>query len=1254
MKKNKDSRGAVSVFLIIILVPMLLISSIFVDASRFKLAKGVADSAGELVLNSALTHYDTDLKDLYGLFATAQDTDELYEKLEDYYRLSMISAGLSEKDADSYISQIMDGLGAVSKSGDVADLLNIQLIDFGVSKNTDLTLANASVLKKQVVDFMKYRAPINTGLSFVTSLKSFTTLSKQTELVEKRQEYYEAEKTVMEAAQSAWTSINEYNKTDIVKNKNYLNELKALLSSTDENSIKNIYESSAKKTVKDLYDTQSYAYYDGYYWKFSKEGQQINNETKQVWLLKNGTNVKKHYGEYTTYSDSEKASLSDIKTLISNYHSKLKTFESYYQNYKDEVKPNMVASNYGLQVLVQYKRLNKMSIITNYVGTMTNSGGLYELYSKLKHAVSYHEDEPNVMLETISIDNGRISGTVGDLYNAIRDEFEGTLTNQYNSTIDEVNGYFQAIENAINNSNQTSTSGVQTKLSAMAEKINKYLNTLKTAVDRLSEAITNLNTVLDGVKEGGDLDNKANKWKEVANDSTVKNTSMAVQDRAEINSLNDYLNPEDVQKLITRLTKIKENINNVLLELDKYKYMDKPISEIDSYESLKNLLSEKIGDQQLKSVPLNKDSLEAKAKEWCENKLTNGNINVSWVNDKNQSPILHGEKVDTLKFYAYLYTHFNQGEVSTKTEMKVESKSNGKEMESSLKKIKSDATKNATQVDNNEVTTENEIKNISIKPSKSGGNPDAYSSVDYSSGDAITNTNTGLSGMLASICDAIKKMGAKFRDNLYFTDYVMSMFSYDTIEKETAFKNKNNVNVNEKTVSIETLTKNPINSENNYAYRREIEYVVYGGANKENVMNAYSSIYGFRLAFNMIYAFSASQIRDAAFSMATPISAATLGVVPVPLIQAAIIVGMACCESAIDIKDLRAGKPVVLLKSDDTWKSSIEVLVKEATSTASTLINNGINKKIDEAVTKGFSELNKWLDMTDEQLSEVITKGESYATNLLNKAFDELVTRHADTAIQKLTTAIINSIEKYKMGAIQENQIKSYIESELDKWLTSGEGIGDTLGKEICGAAVQVIKTYCNDTIDELIQLIMESQETAVTTISEVSRKMNLLIEQIKIQITTEVTRVSESVKSYKDQFISSTREAIKGGADKLKESLQSNLGNLFGESESNDESGVSSVMDFYYSDYLKLFVLIGLYTNEETIILRCADAIQSNMNLKNDGYDITKASTYVNVTADIQIKPLLLALPLFSDVEDNPATSQKYYTFQEKITKGY
>ena len=83
MRFWRKTKGAVSIFLVIILVPVMTFSSLFVDASKVKLARGVASSAGDLALNTALTDYDTMLKDMYGLFATAQDTDELFSKLED-------------------------------------------------------------------------------------------------------------------------------------------------------------------------------------------------------------------------------------------------------------------------------------------------------------------------------------------------------------------------------------------------------------------------------------------------------------------------------------------------------------------------------------------------------------------------------------------------------------------------------------------------------------------------------------------------------------------------------------------------------------------------------------------------------------------------------------------------------------------------------------------------------------------------------------------------------------------------------------------------------------------------------------------------------------------------------------------------------------------------------------------------------------------------------------------------------------------
>lgn len=166
IKFFSKTKGVVSVFLVIILVPMMVISALFVDASRVQLAGSVATSAGDLALNTALTDYDSLLKDMYGLFATAQNTDDLYEKLEDYYKTCITSSGVSSSDADSYVNQIMSQLGMVAESKDTNDILNMQVTDFTVSKRTDTSLANASILKNQVVNFMKYRAPINTGLGF--------------------------------------------------------------------------------------------------------------------------------------------------------------------------------------------------------------------------------------------------------------------------------------------------------------------------------------------------------------------------------------------------------------------------------------------------------------------------------------------------------------------------------------------------------------------------------------------------------------------------------------------------------------------------------------------------------------------------------------------------------------------------------------------------------------------------------------------------------------------------------------------------------------------------------------------------------------------------------------------------------------------------------------------------------------------------------------------------------------------------------
>ena len=73
MRKNK---GAISVFLTLILLPMVIFSGMVVDVSRLYAAKTVISGAGDLTMNAALSRYDNKLKNEYGLLAMADTPSE--------------------------------------------------------------------------------------------------------------------------------------------------------------------------------------------------------------------------------------------------------------------------------------------------------------------------------------------------------------------------------------------------------------------------------------------------------------------------------------------------------------------------------------------------------------------------------------------------------------------------------------------------------------------------------------------------------------------------------------------------------------------------------------------------------------------------------------------------------------------------------------------------------------------------------------------------------------------------------------------------------------------------------------------------------------------------------------------------------------------------------------------------------------------------------------------------------------------------
>ena len=1232
IKFFSKTKGVVSVFLVIILVPMMVISALFVDASRVQLAGSVAASAGDLTLNTALTDYDSLLKDMYGLFATAQDTDDLYEKLEDYYKTCITSAGVSSTDADSYVNQIMSQLGLVADNKNTNDILNMEVTDFTVSKRSDTSLANASILKDQVVNFMKYRAPINTGLGFLSSLNSFTTLSKQTELVDKRTEYYKEQQTVMEAAQSAWKYINEYNKSGFVSDGDYFSNMK---NNFDE--YENEYKNLAKKVIKDLYDTQSYSGFTNYSYYIGEENIKINDEEKEVAVFytnSDKTSKLDTYDKLSDYSNEKKATAENIKGRLVDYYNSYNDLKKAENNL-----PEYNGNTYGLQFLVQ---INRKNLYENWVFAMKT---LYEKYSKLKNA--YENAATNASGKSVTEDYYTIcdensAHQLSYYYEKYMNQFDA-LSGVFNTTISQYNSTLQGYANNAD----TNTEATANRVTELYNQINGSRATRQNAKNNIELAIPYLNDVKNKIKSDGSLKQKESDWKSSASSSELKNTTMAKQDLAEINNLSSYLKESDVDNLINRLNNIGSHLGDMLNEIDSYTFFNTPIGEISDYSTFTYILSQNIGDDNLKNVSTDSTDLENQANSWCNERFNIGSsVDVSW---ENQSGTQANLIKDKLEFYSYLYTHFNVGEVSTSTEEKEENTSSdsGKALYNSIKdKAKSDAESKATIPD---AKSGNQISEQSDLPSSGSGGSETASASVTAGDNAAKDTSKSLSSMFSGLAEKIVDMATELRDNLYFSEYVMGMFSYDTIEKENEKQHPG--------TTVTSITNTSINSDNNFAYGSEIEYVIYGGSNSENLIKAYGSIYGIRLGFNLIYAFTSSEIRETAFAMATPISAATLGVIPAPLIQAGIIIGLACCESGLDLSNLREGEKVPLFKNKETWQLSVSGLINYAKGKVTEIVKETGTKIIDESQKK----LSEFLDMTDEELSKDINAKQEEISGYLGNAYDTLIERHANTAIQKLTTLANNAIEEYAVN--QSIDKVNYVSTALDNWIDE-EGNGVDKSTDISYIVKKQAVDYIKQNyIETVITAIEDAGKDAQGNVEDIAAELNGVLSKVRIHITEEINKAGSKVSEYKTQMIEEVKNSMSEGADKLKETLNSKIDGIFGNSNAgvnlskdNDNTGVTSLLSFAYSDYLRLFLIIGLYTNQEGVILRTADVIQVNMAKQpnRSGFKMSKASMYVELSATIQVKPTLLALPLFADVQGNPKDNTNWYTIQYKNIKGY
>lgn len=214
-KTKRRMQGAISLMLVIILLPMMTLSALLVDTARYNMAKSMVSSAGDLAMNAALADYDTVLKDVYGLFAMAQSEEEWQANVKQYFEDCVVNYGVvSEEDAGNYVAGLLGDLNTylVSEGSEPINFMEMDVEEISVKGVEESALSNPEILRKQIVEFMKYRGPLSIGASFLNSMSAFTKVSKQAEVVEKQVAAQEKLTPVNESAKKLYEWLKVFDK----------------------------------------------------------------------------------------------------------------------------------------------------------------------------------------------------------------------------------------------------------------------------------------------------------------------------------------------------------------------------------------------------------------------------------------------------------------------------------------------------------------------------------------------------------------------------------------------------------------------------------------------------------------------------------------------------------------------------------------------------------------------------------------------------------------------------------------------------------------------------------------------------------------------------------------------------------------------------------------------------------------------------------------------------------------------------------
>lgn len=1243
--RNKKLKGSISLFLAMIIFLLFILEGFLIDGSKVLAAKQMMSSAGDLALNAGLTCYDEALKDIYGIFAISDSEDDLQKNLENYYKTTLnetTGAVASDGQFDVWLNQLEASLTGEEEIPDTGKLIDLSGTSLSVTKPEASKLSDPAALKMQILEYMKYRAPAGIAYGMLEKVSTFKNIKKEQDVLDKKLTYEEDLSDIEELCKNIYTNVKTYNQ--ILENgllpENVENKSTWINKKVSELVVLGYCYKAVVGEEKYLTDGADKKYLPGDKWKkkYPNEERETEEELEALldaiedspyWLdmlLADQDAVWSNGGVFEGSDTLVYSTMLAIKT-IRIYQSKFDEFRKLYtvcENYKDAAE---------------------------------------ETQKKSKDEEG-EEDGINEELISRYEEDARIISKCTGVLTVVKNKLDGEIKSRFEDILKEL-----YVDNK---------AASVTIIAGAAKNLISSADLAIGDIDKLLESLTKLNT---------DRQN----WETSVEKLPAGDTRTSMQ--ADINSKAKDLNQQAIRALRQKLVKGKEYASTIATLCKNVQAADFNVvehKEQTSGEWFRKKGVFAIDEEKLYKGRSMKDGysifpLEESVRDALHNSSLPAPHTVYFLRTNQTAGAAENPgKVDLQEFkqngkgisenitaknddfFKYLMRFAPKGSDTKKEDAE-------KSRDNAYQKISDDDLKvsGAGSLSKTPVTGGNSQTAGENEDNNKGDDPEKRTSTGLGSSDKQRSKNVKAKNKdTVSFLDKVGDLLTDGRNKLYLTQYATEMFSYYTVEFDKDGKKLS--------TPRESLSKYSFSTDHNAMYKAETEYILWGNTDgNKDVQYTLATIFGIRFLLNSIYAFTGdAEIRSTSLALATSIAGWTgFGV---PLVQSVIILGFAVAETASDITLLKQGRSVAIYKSATTWVMKPSNFTKEVVGQT---VNN-VAKKAENFIFDQVEELTE--DKLDEFQSSIEQYMQDTAASVIDTAVATVVTPVKEQLLVLIPTVDKEMVENYTAAELGKIYDETSIENALNGSFTELEKAIDSepdgLSKKAKKAAVNYVK---NNMKDGIMTMIRQVKAEVVGSAGQGADTINQYAENLKNKINTFFsekekelrTAVSNAISSEVKQIGDEAKAAVAKGEGEIRDRADaaldkmlmrvdcgisfadtgSSVGGLVPDNYSSSRTSTSAALSMNYKEYLWLFIAVKSMENEDEMIKRMADLIDGNLN-KISGYsfDITKASTFLEVNATTNIRTVFFAMPVPQKDGGTKALGASSYQLQYHGLLGY